>query len=113
MKMLCLCGEIFFFYKIDYVFGSSVFVCCSIEQESSISVPKQDNPVGELQELTQKKLLPLPTYEFEMTQGPPSVREFTCTIRLLKLTQTGKFICTMMIQNLPTLQQFMKRCQSS
>lgn len=61
----------------------------SVEQEGSISLPNQNNPVGQLQELTQKKLLPLPTYEFEMTPGPPGVREFTCTIHLLKLTQTG------------------------
>lgn len=65
------------------------------ETSSSLSKPNElnkempPNPIGQLQELTQKRLLPLPTYEFEMHPGPPTVREFTCTVHLLKLTETG------------------------
>jgi RISC-loading complex subunit TARBP2 len=47
------------------------------------------NPVGELQELTQKRLWPPPIYEFTSEQGPPHAREFICTARLWKLTETG------------------------
>ncbi|KAI0231756.1 RISC-loading complex subunit tarbp2 [Lamellibrachia satsuma] len=47
------------------------------------------NPVGELQELTQKKLWPPPIYEFAPEQGPPHAREFVCTITLWNLRSQG------------------------
>ena len=50
------------------------------------------NPVGELQEMTQKKLWPPPVYEFTSEQGPPHAREFVCTVRLFNLAEQGWFI---------------------
>jgi len=47
------------------------------------------NPVGELQEMTQKRLWRPPIYEFETEQGPPRARQFICTVKLGKLTATG------------------------
>lgn len=48
------------------------------------------NPVGELQEMTQKKLWPPPVYEFTSEQGPPHAREFVCTVRLFNLAEQGE-----------------------
>lgn len=50
----------------------------------------QGNPIGELQEYTQKNLLRPPQYQFIGEQGPPHAREFVCTVKLAKLTETGK-----------------------
>nr|QOW64981.1 hypothetical protein [Lymnaea stagnalis] len=47
------------------------------------------NPIGELQEFTQKKLLKPPIYEFVTEQGPPHAREFICNIKLGKFTDKG------------------------
>jgi len=47
------------------------------------------NPIGELQEFTQKKLMKPPIYEFSNEQGPPHNREFVCTIKLGKYTEKG------------------------
>lgn len=47
------------------------------------------NPVGELQELTQKKLMKPPLYEFSTEQGPPHAREFICTVKLGKIQEKG------------------------
>ena len=49
------------------------------------------NPVGELQEMTQKRLWPPPTYEFTSEQGPPHAREFICTVRLINLIETREY----------------------
>lgn len=49
----------------------------------------QGNPIGELQEYTQKNLLRPPVYEFIGEQGPPHAREFVCTVKLAKLQETG------------------------
>ncbi|XP_067945531.1 protein Loquacious-like [Watersipora subatra] len=43
----------------------------------------QNNPIGELQEYTQKNLLRPPLYEFISEQGPPHAREFVCTVKLV------------------------------
>jgi len=48
------------------------------------------NPVGELQELTQKKLMKPPIYEFTSEQGPPHAREFVCTVKLGKIQEKGR-----------------------
>lgn len=50
---------------------------------------QQGNPVGELQELTQKRLWRPPVYEFTSEQGPPHARQFICTVHLWKLIQKG------------------------
>ena len=50
------------------------------------------NPVGELQESTQKKLWPPPIYEFAAEQGPPHAREFVCTVTLWNLRAQGKYV---------------------
>jgi len=47
------------------------------------------NPVGQLQEMTQKRLWRPPVYEFASEQGPPHARQFVCTVRLGKLSATG------------------------
>lgn len=47
------------------------------------------NPIGELQEFTQKKLMKPPVYEFSNEQGPPHAREFVCTIKLGKFVERG------------------------
>lgn len=47
------------------------------------------NPVGELQELTQKRLWPPPIYDFTSEQGPPHARQFICTVRLWKCSEQG------------------------
>ena len=48
------------------------------------------NPIGELQEFTQKKLMKPPIYEFSNEQGPPHNREFVCTIKLGKFIEKGE-----------------------
>ena len=50
------------------------------------------NPVGQLQELTQKKLMKPPIYEFNTEQGPPHAREFICIVKLGKIQEKGEFI---------------------
>lgn len=50
------------------------------------------NPVGELQELTQKKLMKPPMYEFTSEQGPPHAREFVCIVKLGKIQEKGEFV---------------------
>ena len=47
------------------------------------------NPVGELQELTQKNLWAPPVYDFTSEQGPPHAREFVCTVKLGRLSEQG------------------------
>ncbi|KAL3831264.1 hypothetical protein ACJMK2_023038 [Sinanodonta woodiana] len=47
------------------------------------------NPVGELQEFTQKKLMKPPIYEFTNEQGPPHAKEFICNVKLGKLAEKG------------------------
>lgn len=51
----------------------------------------QGNPIGELQEYTQKNLLKPPAYEFIGEEGPPHAREFVCTVKLAKLQETGEW----------------------
>ena len=46
------------------------------------------NPVGELQEMTQKRMWPPPVYSFTNEQGPPHAREFICTVKILTLEET-------------------------
>lgn len=48
------------------------------------------NPVGELQEFTQKRLLKPPVYEFSNDMGPPHAREFSCTVKLGKYSEKGE-----------------------
>lgn len=47
------------------------------------------NPVGELQEVTQKRMWPPPVYDFTSEQGPPHAREFVCTVRLFNFAEQG------------------------
>ncbi|XP_062574436.1 RISC-loading complex subunit tarbp2-like [Saccostrea cucullata] len=54
-----------------------------------VDVDDAGNPVGELQEFTQKKLIKPPVYEFGSEQGPPHNREFVCTVKLGKFTEKG------------------------
>lgn len=61
----------------------------SISDRESLGTGHPINPVSELQEMTQKNRLPLPTYEFDMSPGPPEVPSFTCTVRLLHMVDTG------------------------
>jgi len=66
----------------------TLFIYSSPRSDSTtVSDDQEGNPVGELQELTQKKLWPPPVYEFTTEQGPPHAREFVCTIRLFNLQE--------------------------
>ncbi|XP_041365715.1 RISC-loading complex subunit tarbp2-like [Gigantopelta aegis] len=47
------------------------------------------NPIGELQEFTQKKLMKPPIYEFTNEQGPPHAKEFICNVKLGKFHERG------------------------
>lgn len=49
------------------------------------------NPIGELQEFTQKKLIKPPVYEFADEQGPPHAREFVCIVKLGKHQEKGGY----------------------
>ena len=54
--------------------------------------PKENdgrNPVGELQEMTQKRLWPPPVYEFTSEIGPAHAREFVCNVRLFNICEQG------------------------
>ena len=54
--------------------------------------PKENdgrNPVGELQEMTQKRLWPPPVYEFTNEIGPAHAREFICNVRLFNICEQG------------------------
>jgi len=57
--------------------------------DKSNSDNEPGNPIGELQEFTQKKLLKPPVYEFVTEQGPPHAREFICNIKLGKFAERG------------------------
>ncbi|KAL8566080.1 hypothetical protein ACOMHN_045255 [Nucella lapillus] len=48
------------------------------------------NPVGELQEFTQKKLIRPPLYTFEDDEAQPHERQFFCTVKLGKLVGKGE-----------------------
>jgi len=50
------------------------------------------NPVGKLQEMTQKKYMAPPTYEFQDDGRPPHEREYTCTVKLLQYANNGKVL---------------------
>ena len=52
------------------------------------------NPIGELQEFTQKRQLKPPVYEFITEQGPPHNREFICVVKLGKFVERGRFYVT-------------------
>jgi dsRNA-specific ribonuclease len=52
------------------------------------------NPIGELQEMTQKKMWPPPVYDFTDEIGPAHAREFVCVVKLFNVTEQGiYFIC--------------------
>lgn len=59
------------------------------DSEKSGKDDEPGNPIGELQEFTQKKLLKPPVYEFVTEQGPPHAREFICNIKLGKFSDRG------------------------
>lgn len=59
------------------------------QQPQTIEDGVPGNPVGELQEFTQKKLIKPPSYEFQSEQGPPHAREFVCIVKLGKFTEKG------------------------
>ena len=59
------------------------------DSEKSSKDDEPGNPIGELQEFTQKKLLKPPVYEFVTEQGPPHAREFICNIKLGKFSDRG------------------------
>jgi len=50
------------------------------------------NPVGKLQEMTQKKYMSPPVYTFQDDGRPPHEREYTCTVKLLQYSSTGVFM---------------------
>lgn len=48
-----------------------------------------ENHVGKLQEITQKKYIAPPTYEFQDNGCPPHQREYSCTVTLLQYSNTA------------------------
>jgi dsRNA-specific ribonuclease len=50
------------------------------------------NPIGELQEMTQKKMWPPPAYEFTDEIGPAHAREFVCVVKLFNVTEQGNVL---------------------
>ncbi|RUS69702.1 hypothetical protein EGW08_022538 [Elysia chlorotica] len=73
--------------------GQEEIIKAKEEVQSASSKQSKDddvgNPIGELQEFTQKKLLKPPIYEFVTEQGPPHAREFVCNIKLGKFVDKG------------------------
>jgi RISC-loading complex subunit TARBP2 len=59
--------------------------------ENHFSLESKDvdarNPVGELQEMTQKRSWPPPVYEFASEIGPAHAREFVCNVRLFNVCE--------------------------
>ncbi|XP_013403518.1 interferon-inducible double-stranded RNA-dependent protein kinase activator A homolog A-like [Lingula anatina] len=60
-----------------------------------------DNPVGELQELAQKRLLSPPQYEITSVRGPPHDREFVCNVKLGRITKRGHRQCLVQLSTMP------------
>ena len=69
----------------------------------------QGNPIGELQEYTQKNLLRPPQYQFIGEQGPPHAREFVCTVKLAKLQETGMPIASAFNHDKPIIDKMVVR----
>lgn len=69
--------------------GQTVVEDSAVSQSVSSVDGGSGNPVGELQELTQKNLWAPPVYDFTSEQGPPHAREFVCTVKLGRLTEQG------------------------
>ena len=73
----------------------SLLLCACFSTASAVSASvssvdgESGNPVGELQELTQKNLWAPPVYDFTSEQGPPHAREFVCTVKLGRLSEQG------------------------
>ena len=88
------------------ILAKMYFVCMMLSEENGQASPSSNqaapsengedeeglagNPVGELQEMTQKKLWPPPIYDFTSEQGPPHAREFICTVRLFNIAEQGE-----------------------
>ena len=88
---LCLLKWFACIGAVSWVFFVSV--PCVISSQSLASTSEQTgNPVGSLQELTQKKYMAPPTYEFQDDGCPPHKREYTCTVKLLSYSNTGKAV---------------------
>lgn len=64
-------------------------VVCETSTNNKCEEGGPGNPVGELQEFTQKRLLKPPVYEFSNDMGPPHAREFSCVVKLGKYTEKG------------------------
>ncbi len=87
MQIICACS-----YSKNYeIQNDMIFIRTGTPTRPEASEDAlTGNPVGELQEMTQKKLWPPPVYEFTSEQGPPHAREFICTVRLFNLAEQGK-----------------------
>ena len=72
----------------------TAFVILYSQMNQGESGDNLGNPVGELQEMTQKRMWPPPVYHFTNEQGPPHAREFVCTVKILTLEETREFDCT-------------------
>ena len=66
-------------------------ILCRSSGQFSMQPKENDgrNPVGELQEMTQKRLWPPPVYEFTNEIGPAHAREFVCNVRLFNICEQG------------------------
>jgi len=59
---------------------------------ASHQVTPAENPVGQLQEVTQKKYIAPPTYEFRDNGCLPHEREYTCTVSVLQYSDNGNVL---------------------
>jgi len=71
-------------------------VVCSQTLASDQTSHPAENPVGKLQEITQKKYIAPPTYEFRDNGCPPHEREYSCTVTLLQYSNTGSLKLTLL-----------------
>ncbi|ESN93668.1 hypothetical protein HELRODRAFT_88345 [Helobdella robusta] len=51
--------------------------------------PQYSNPIGKVQELSQKMLWSPPIYEFSLEKGQPHHKLFNCTVSLMKYSMKG------------------------
>lgn len=78
-----------FFVSVDSVNHNNDGEAADDETSNEVTSTRDYNPIGRLQELTQKRRWPPPIYECTNECGPAHSREYVVTIHLLKFTKQG------------------------